>query len=585
LGTIRYTLATNNPSAHYFDVEISASNLKGNTIKVIMPVWAPGSYLVREFSRNIQNFKAFGRKGRLLNVLKTAKNVWKVETKGEDSCRITYRVYAFEMGVQTSYLDEERATVNGSSVFCYIDGRETENVQLEIKPYKKFKKISTGLERQGNLFVAENYDQFIDSPIEVGNQQIYSFTINGKQHEVSICGSGNLNSTKFVADVKKIVGAAGTVFGEYPYQRYVFIVHLVSEKGGGLEHSNSSMIKLQRWGFKSRTDYLQQLALVAHEIFHLWNVKRIRPEQLTNYDYQKENYTELLWVSEGLTSYYENEILRRAKIYSTEEFLEALLEDIEFVEGMPGRRVQSLEEASYDAWIKHYRQNENTPNSSVSYYAKGAVIGWMLDMEAKRKARSLDDIMRLLYRETYKRGRGFGSEALQKACGKVCGDLDSFFADYVRGVKNIDYGRWFGYAGLALKPSKREGGFLGIKLKAEGGKFCVASVMQNGPAQRAGIYANDEIISFNGFRANEKLYERFAETKPDSTIPLIISRDERVLSIEIKVGEYPKLQFMLQKIKNPTKEQRGFFENWLGRRWEEPMKLMQREIPQERRWI
>jgi predicted metalloprotease with PDZ domain len=586
LGTIRYALSLNNPSAHYLDVEILADNLEESSIKVVIPVWAPGSYLVREFSRNVQKFKAFG-KGKPLRVSKLAKNIWKVETKG-NACRITYRVYAFEMGVQTSYFDEERATVNGPSVFCCIDGREDENVKLEIRPYRKFKKISTGLERQGNVFVAENYDQLIDSPVEIGNQQVYSFAVDGKQHEVSIYGSGNLDPKKFIADIKKIVKAAGTVFGEYPYQRYVFIIHLVSERGGGLEHRNSSMIKLQRWSFKSRTDYLQQLSLVAHEFFHLWNVKRLRPKHLVNYDYQKENYTELLWVSEGLTSYYENEILRRAKIYSAEEFLEALLNDIELVEGMPGRRVQSVEEASYDAWIKHYRQDENTPNSSVSYYAKGAIIGWMLDMEVKRRTnngKSLDDVMRLLYRETYKQGRGFDGENFQKACKKVCGSLGSFFADYVGGVKDIDYNTWLGYAGLSLKPSKRQGGFLGVKLKGEGGKFYVANVMQNGPAQKAGIYANDEIISFNGFRVNEKLQERLAETKPNSTMPMIVSRDERVISLDIRIGEYPNLQFTFEKIKKPTRQQKQFFERWLRRRWEEPMKFKQRETAQERRWI
>jgi len=589
LGNIRYTLSMNNPSAHYFDIEIFADNLKSSPIKVVMPVWAPGSYLVREFSRNVQNFRAFGRDRKPLFVLKIAKNVWEVKTEGERSCRITYKVYAFEMGVQTSYLDEERATVNGAGVFCYVQGREDEDVELEIRPYRKFKRISTGLERRNNVFFAENYDHLVDSPIEIGNQQVYSFTVNGKLYEVSIYGSGNLDTRSFIADIKKIVEAAGTVFGEHPYGRYVFIMHLLSERGGGLEHRNSSMIRLQRWSFKSRVDYLRQLSLIAHEFFHLWNVKRLRPKQLMRYDFGKENYTNLLWVSEGITSYYENEILRRAGIYSAEEFLDALLDDIEFVEGMPGKSVQSLEEASYDAWIKHYRQDENTPNSSVSYYAKGAVVGLMLDMEIKRRTnhrKSLDNAMRLLYRETYKRNKGFGFEDFQEACEKICGSLEGFFADYVRGLKDIDYNKWFDYAGLSVRPSTSEGGFLGVKLRSQESKAYIASVMQNGPAQKAGIYANDEIISFNSFRINEKnLQERLAETKPNSTIAIIVSRDERVIPLDVKVGEQSGLQFAFEKIKNPTKQQKEFFEKWLAKKWEEPMKFEKREVPQERRWV
>ena len=588
LGTIHYRLSMNNPSAHYLDIEIYADGLKSSLIKVVMPVWVPGSYLVREFSRNVQNLRVFGTEGRALHTSKIAKNVWEAATEGERSCRITYKVYAFELGVQTSYFDEERATVNGASIFCYIEGREDEAVELEIKPYTKFKKISTGLRRRKNILFAENYDHLLDSPIEVGNQQVRGFKIHGKQHEVSIYGLGNLNTRKFIADIKKIVQAAGTIFGEYPYERYVFIMHLLSERGGGLEHRNSSVIGLQRWNFKSRKDYLRQLSLVAHEFFHLWNVKRLTPKQLMQYDYEKENYTNLLWVSEGITSYYQNEILRRSGVYTAEEFLNAILDDIEFIEGMPGRKVQSLEEASYDAWIKHYRQDENTLNSSVSYYAKGSVIGLMVDMEIKKRTnhrKSLDDVMRILYRETYKRGRGFESEDFHKACEKICGSLDGFFADYVRGVKDINYNKWFGYAGLSLKPISKHGGFLGVKLKIQENRVHVANVMQNGPAQKAGIYANDEMISFNGFRVTEKLQDRLVETKPNSTFTIIISRDERVISLNVEVGERPSLQFAFEKIKEPTRQQKEFFEKWLCQKWEVHNKFEKRETHQERRWI
>lgn len=591
MNTIRYSVLMENPSSHYLDVDIFVNNLSNGKLKVGMPVWTPGSYLIREFARNVQNVRAFDVEGKTLQVSKTVKNVWEIKTAKEKSVHISYKVYAFESGVQTSYFDEERATINGAGVFCYIQGREDDAIELEIKPYKKFKKISTGLEQvRKNVFVAENYDHLIDCPIEIGNQQIYSFDVDGKKHEISIYGSGNLNAKTFLADVKRIVEAARIVFGEYPYSRYLFLIYLLSEKGGGLEHRNSSMIRLQRWNFKQRADYHKQLSLVAHEFFHLWNVKRLKPRHLLHYDFNRENHTPLLWVSEGITSYYENEILKRAGIYSAEEFLESLLDYIEMLEATPGRKAQSIEEASYDAWIKYYRQDENFPNSSVSYYTKGAVVGWMLDMEIRnnsKQSKTLDDALRLLYKETYKRGRGFSAEEFQSVCEKVNGkSLESFFSDYVSGTKDIEYGRWFTFAGLSLRPVKSEGGFLGIRLTSKEGKLYVSNVMQNSPAEKAGMYANDEIISFNGFKVNEKnLQERLAETKPDSPVPIIVAKDERVFSLNVEVGEQPSQQFAVEKVASPAKQQKEFYERWLQQKWDKPLKFAKREIPQERRWI
>lgn len=592
MSAIHYSVSMGIPSSHYFDVEISADGLNQDKLHAIMPVWSPGSYLVREFSKNVKNFRARNRNGKALPVTKIAKNIWEIKSN-EKRVRINYGVYAFEIGTSTSYLDKNRATINGAGVFCYLEGLQDQRIELEVTPHKNFQRISTALKKgkRKNSFVADNYDVLVDSPIEVGNHAVYHFTVKGITHEVALYGSGNLNVKTFIDDIKKIVEAAGSVFGEYPYTNYAFLMQLLSAKGGGLEHLNSTLIRLQRWNFKPRSEYLKQLTLVAHEFFHLWNVKRLRPKPLATYDYIRENYTKLLWVSEGITSYYENEILRRAKIYSIEEFLEALLEDIETLEGTPGRRVQSLEEASFDAWIKYYRQDENFPNSSVSYYTKGAVIGWMLDMEIKKNTfhrKSLDDVLRLLYREAYQQGKAFSEDEFERACKKVNGaGMESFFKDYVRGTEDIDYNRWFRLAGLQIKPAKKDGtGFLGVRVRSQEGKPLVSNVMQGSPAEAAGISANDEIIAFNSFRVNEKsLQDRIAEV-PGKVIPVLVARDEAVYSLDVEVGHQPSLQFRFERIADATKEQKEFFEKWLGQRWEMELKLAEkREIPQEKRWI
>jgi predicted metalloprotease with PDZ domain len=581
------------PSTHYFDVEINVDDLDKDELRAVMPVWTPGSYLVREFSKNVLDFRAYSKQGKPLQVEKVAKNIWEISIAKEKSVRINYSVYAFEIGTSISYFDENRATINGAGIFCYLEGMQNQSIELEIIPDKNFRRISTALKKgkRKNSFVADNYDVLVDSPMEVGNHAVYHFTVKGRPHEVALYGSGNLDVKMFIDDVKKIVEAAGSVFGEYPYSNYVFLTHLLSEKGGGLEHLNSTLIRLQRWSFKPRSEYLKQLTLIAHEFFHLWNVKRLRPEPLTTYDYTKENYTKLLWVSEGITSYYENEILRRAKICSIEEFLDTLLEDIETLEGVPGRRVQSLEEASFDAWIKYYRQDENFPNSSVSYYAKGAVVGWMLDMEIKKNTshrKALDDVLRLLYKEAYQKGKAFSEDEFESACEKISGaKMESFFEDHVRGTKDIDYNKWFGLAGLRIKPAKKNGsGFLGVRVRSQEGKLLVSNVMKGSPAEVAGVSANDEIIAFNGFRVDEKnLQNRIAEV-PAKVIPVLVARGEAVHSLDVEIGQQPNLRFWFERISNATKEQKEFFEKWLGQKWEKELRFTEKsEIPQEKRWI
>ena len=349
------------------------SNFSEKEITVKMPIWSPGSYLAREFDKNVDLVTAKDENGKSLEVHKTSKNAWLI-TKGKaKKITVNYEVYAFELTVRTSFLDLTHGFVSGSSVFMYVDGHKKESGSLEVVRYGGFKKITTALKRAGDgiqketseNFVFDNYDQLVDCPIEIGNQEEFSFDAAGVKHHVGIFGAGNYEVEQLKKDMKRVVEAATDVFGQNPNKEYTFIIHNVTNGQGGLEHTNSTTLSVNRWTYQG-SDYVGFLSLVAHEYFHLWNVKRIRPVELGPFDYDNENYTSLLWVMEGFTSYYDELLLLRAGYYTKEQYLRKLFGTLNYVEGSPGARVQPVAHASYDAWIKAYRPNENSRNTRSS---------------------------------------------------------------------------------------------------------------------------------------------------------------------------------------------------------------------------
>ncbi|MGH2638473.1 MAG: M61 family metallopeptidase, partial [Rhabdochlamydiaceae bacterium] len=434
----KYHVSMENPSSHYFEVVIEVSSNRANElasgkIRFAMPVWTPGSYLIREFSRNVLEFSATDLEtDEELKSCKVSKNVWQVETTGSNLVRAKYLVYAFEPTVDTSYLDHRRAVINGASVFMYVEGFEQEESSLTILPYVDWKMISTGLvlkstdeKSNAETFVVPNYDTLVDSPIEIGNQTIHFFRVSGKEHKVSISSQIKFDEASFVSDLKKIVETTITIFSDIPYERYLFLIDFVSEGYGGLEHLNSTYCIAPIFRLQPEQEYRQLLSLFSHEFFHAWNVKRMHPRGLGPFEYSKETYTKSLWIAEGLTSYYDDLIIRRAGLYSVGDYLDAFCSNISIMKSLPAGRWQSAEEASFDTWIKHYRQDENSPNTLSSYYLQGTLIGWMLDMEIRRSnncSKTLDDAIRELYHETYlKEHRGYTDEEFERICEEHIG--------------------------------------------------------------------------------------------------------------------------------------------------------------------
>jgi predicted metalloprotease with PDZ domain len=573
---INYKLSMPEPHTHYFHVEIEVAGLQADTIGVKMPVWAPGSYLVREFSRNVEGFTVRNGHGKDIPFFKENKNTWKVVTNGSDKFLISYKVYAYEASVRTSYLDASHGFVHGTSIFMFIEGHKHLPVRLEVMPFKDWKKVSTGLKKtntNGFNYEATNYDILVDAPIQIGNHKVISFKAGGIDHEVAMYGVADYNEKTIIRDLTKIIETSINIFRHNPNDYYLFIVHNLDNRGGGLEHHNSTTLQVDRWAYSSTRGYQGFLSLAAHEYFHLWWVKRARPFELGPFDYNQESYTTLLWAMEGFTSYYDDLILKRSGIYTENEYLNKLMNRLNHIENQPGNEVQPVAMASFDTWIKFYRPDENSANTSISYYSKGAVLGAMLDLEiihATKGAKRLDDAVRFLYEKYYlQEKRGFTEAEFQQAIELTAGKkLDDFFNNYVYDVKPIDYNKYFNYAGMQITNTitSNEPVILGISLADQSGKIIVESVTRGSSAHAGGINAKDEIIALDGYRANYDLFEKvLASKKPGDGIKVLLSREGLVQELEITLKPTNARRYMLSWIPKPTPAQTKVYETWIGK--------------------
>lgn len=572
---LQYTISIPEPHSHYIEVEIRTRDIKESTLDFKLPVWAPGSYLVREFAGQVEAFKALDASGNPLRAGKIDKNTWRVNNKLKKDIVVFYKVYAFDVSVRTSYVDASHGYINGSSVFMYIDGKKDLSARIKIIPASSWKKITTALpisDAEEHTFISENYDILADCPIEMGNHEEFSFDAEGVKHTVAMYGEGNYEKEKIIKDFQKIVEVSTKIFGENPNKNYTFIIQNLSKSGGGLEHMNSTTLQVQRWNYLPRDNYINFLALAAHEYFHLWNVKRLRPSALGPFNYDRENYTTLLWVMEGFTNYYEDLLLRRAGIITKKEYLTRVEKMISKVENQPGNRVQSVAEASFDAWIKAYRPNENSFNTTISYYDRGGLVAMLLDLEiiqASEGKESLNDLMRYLYEEYYKKKkRGFTEDEFSRALNKIVGkDMSDFLNAYVYGTQTLPYKQYFSYAGLDFSDTSKVAGkaYLGAVTGEENGKLIVKNVISGTAAYEQGLYAKDEIIAMNGYRVDEKELKRVLEMKkPGDALELLVARDGKIQTVKMTLKNNPEPVFKIGAMKERNQAQQAVYAKWLG---------------------
>ena len=582
------------PHTHLFEVDVAIKRTADGPQEelLVMPVWTPGSYLIREFARNVQDFAASTAANQPLKWEKTNKNTWRVVTNGARDWHATYRVYANELSVRTSELNSAHAFWNNANLLMYLEGFLNSPSTVHVLAPDVWK-VATGLPAvlgQKNTFRAENFDVLYDSPFEASNFKTLVFNVKGIPHRIVIDGEGNYDPERMRRDVQKIVETQVEVMGgEIPYRDYTFILHLRANAGGGLEHLNSTALGYPRFGFKSQTgdratsaspaatttperDYRGFLSLVSHEFFHLWNVKRIRPDALGPFDYTKENYTKLLWVAEGITDYYADLLVRRAGLITENEYLTATARAIQTLQNTPGRKEQTVEDSSFDTWIKFYRQDENSINSQVSYYDKGAILGLLLDLEIRQRsknAKSLDDVLRYLYVEFFKKNRNYTPPDFQKACELMAGSsLEDFFNRYVRGTEELNYSVALEAAGLRLDTMGTGTGdekvYFGADVAQEEDRLIVRRVYAGSPAYEQGVNAGDQIVALDNMRVTRDFFnERLAEKKPGDLINLTIFRFDDLSTLLIKLAERREGTYRIVPLPSQTEAQKRVYKSWL----------------------
>ncbi len=591
---LSYILSFPKPYTHLYEVAMTVDNVSAAQLDVQMPTWTPGSYLQREFERNVQDFAADDA-GQALQWQKTDKTTWRITTGASAArprtIRATYRVYANELATQTSHLDATHAYYNGASLFMYVTSVKDRPLKLKIVPPSSTWRVTSSLalapDKDG-WFTAADYDRLVDSPTEIGTHRLLEFTVRDKPHRVAIWGDFQGDENRVKTDLAKIVEEDAKLFGGLLYDHYTFIVGVQPGIGGGTEHVTANVSLTTPAAFKNDDDYKKFLGLESHEYFHNWNVKRIRPIALGPFNYQTENYTNGLWVSEGFTDYYGNLILRRAGLITVKEYLEGVGKLLAGYEQSPGRLQQSAESASFDAWIKQYRPDENSPNTALSYYTRGDILGMLFDIEIRSRTnggKTLDDVMRLLLEKYGLPKPGFTESQLKAAFeSQAGGDLTEFWKKYVSGTDEIDFAAYLAKAGLTLtkeyvkdtpfaasKPTSL--GALGIRTRANGDRVIVSNVLVGLPGYDGGVNVNDELVAIDG----QKLDSTNGIDKPGSLgqnllnqlhagqkTTLTVFRRDRLMTIELTAALRPFDSYTITENKDATDAQKRLRVAWIG---------------------
>lgn len=547
LPTIHYQVALPYPESHLFEVTVQIEQWQAPVLDLKMPVWTPGSYLVREYSRLVQEFTAHNQEqGEPLACRKVAKNHWQIETPGVSAIALRYRVFANELTVRTNHLDSSHGYFNGAALFGYIPGLEQQPLTVTIVPPSADWQVTTALSPvvgQDWTYQAPDFDTLVDSPFEIGTHALYDFEVLGIPHQLAIWGQGNAKPEQIIQDTTQIIKVEAAIFRGLPYDRYFFLLHLTAGGYGGLEHKNCCSLIYSRFGFNTSAKYHRFLQLVAHEFFHLWNVKRIRPIELEKFDYDQENYTTALWFCEGVTSYYDMLIPRWAGIYNVKAFLELLGKEITQFLTTPGRKVQPVTEASFDAWIKLYRRDANSNNAQISYYLKGQLVALLLDLLIRSRfnnQRSLNDVLRQLWQRFGQTETGYTAAQLQEILETVAEvDLQSFCDRFLDGTEELPFDDYLHPFGLRLQTVYDNPAlpFLGLRLKTENGKTLVQFVEAGSPAALAGIDAQDELLAIAGIRVSaDQVNERLQDYQAGDIMQIALFHQDELRTVPVTLA-------------------------------------------------
>ncbi len=575
-GTMAFTVSMEQPGNHIYHVEFTCKGLPGAEQDFRMPAWSPGYYGIMDFAKNVQNFHAEDGAGKELRWEKVSANGWRVHTGKAQVVKVAYDALAASSFVANPYLGEDRGYIVGTGVFMYVAGQIRHPVTVEVKLNSNWKSIATGLDPvspdKPHTFAAPDFDVLYDSPILAGNlEAMPSFEIKGIPHYFIGHNLGhNFDSEQFMKDLKATIEQGIAVIGEIPYTHYSFLVY--GPGRGGIEHLNSTTIPFAgNQELDTRAGRIRELNFLAHEYFHNYNVKRIRPIALGPFDYDRANLTNMLWVSEGFTSYYAYLMVARAGFMNQEELFEFLRRDIASYENSTGHLFQSATQSSWTTWTQGPFGGRGGAgiSKSISYYSKGAALGLLLDFAIRHSTKdrkSLDTVMQTLYQKYYRQlKRGWKDEEFRAVCEGVAGVSLREIFDYASTTKDIDYDRYLGYAGLELeKPVELPDPYLGAVIENVNGKAIISAIENNSPARGARLEVNDQVNSLDGIKVDAAtLTAAVAARKPGDRIRLAVKRSGKDLAVEVTLGHKSQRSFKIIPVANPEAMQTAILKDWM----------------------
>ena len=569
-SSISFTVSMDQPATHTFHVAMDCAGFGGDSLDLKLPVWTPGYYQRLDFANNVENFQASNGSKKTFGWRKISGNTWRVKNNTE--LILDYDVKTIRPFVATPYLDEGRGYILPAGVFLFPTGAINHPVKVVVKPYKEWKNVATGLDSvQGKqyTYVASDYDILYDSPILVGNlEELPPFLVKGIVHQFIAYKPGEFDRDKFMSDLKKIVETATNFIGDIPYKHYTFIG--IGPGAGGIEHLNSTTVSFNIAN-QSPQNWLRTYFFLAHEYFHHYNVKRIRPIELGPFDYDNGNRTKMLWVSEGLSVYYEYMIVKRAGLCSEEELLNAFRSNILAYEDKPGKFYQSLEQASYETWSDGpFGRTGDEVNKTISYYDKGPVVGMLLDFKIRHETKnkkSLDNVMTTLYKEFYQqKKRGFTRDEFRAVCERIAGTSLADVFDYVSTTKELNYKKYLDYAGLDIDTTSLEvkGGWSGVTTRARNDSVVISSVDWQSPAWNGGLRQRNMILEIDGAKASTQSTENvFKDKKPGDKIELTVIQNNERKILNITLGKKIERSFQIARKSEVDNLQKSILESWL----------------------
>ncbi|WP_105258708.1 M61 family metallopeptidase [Pseudoalteromonas sp. T1lg88] len=563
-----YQISIDQGAHHLGDVSVNFAKTGQSHIDAKFPAWRTGRYDILNLANGVRYFNATDAQGQALKWQKIDKSTWRIFLNEPTAVTLSYQVYANELGLRARHIDDTHAFIDASGFFMYSEATRNEPVTVQLEVPKGWRSVS-GMNKGKNQhqFVAPNYDVLVDSPIETGINELHSFSVDNRDYELVIWGEGNYDSEQMVADLKTLVQTGHVVWDDYPYERYVFMVHATSGARGATEHLNSTIIQRHRDKFAKREDYLGFIATAAHEFIHTWNVKAYRPEGMVPYDYVAPNYTRLLWLAEGSTSYLEDHLLLRSGLMTKKEFFKDLGKRINTHLKTPGREVQSAAHTSFDKWIN--QGGDHGRNYSTNIYSEGSLLSMALDLKLLSDSNgqvSYRDVHRQLYNR-HKLPKGFNEQDVIAILNELSGqDYSLWWAENVEAPMNLDFDALLTSVGLerVYPEDAKQIASLDVNTSTDKGLLKLDHVRRGGASWQAGLTAGDLIVAIDGRRISTDLATTLSAYSAGDKVSVSFFRRDRLQQVNLILGQDYDKDAKVQPVKAPTQQQQALFKAWMG---------------------